>query len=521
MPELSRFFNHVDGDRVYNADEFAEYFRQVLTSGILNGGTNLQVTCNGTDRISRINPGKAWLEGYFYKNTDDPLQLTHDEAHGSYDRIDRVVLRLDKNTENRYIKAFIKIGIPDVAPVPPELTRDDLIYEISLAQVLIVHNTSVIAANKVTDERLNATVCGLVNSLIQVDTTEMQAQFDGFMVTLSGQGYLPASEKGAPGGVAEQDAFAAHEADNVHVPHLGTTTNVSNAYSVTSAVVIDDTDKFSVKFNVVATGTATLNISSDGTVRTLKKPDGSDFRPKAGIYSFIRDGVNFQLLGEGGEYGTAGGAQTLIGYTLGTENGVIPGTMPSNGSPTLTPTPGSSQAITPGYYSGGSITPLSVIKNKQSGVINLSGSTYQQNITISAVDLTKAVVRIKWYSNSSGKAGYVSIPSGNLTSSTNLLIQIDYTPVGSVWIAWEVIEFNGVRSLQSGLYNLVSGGNVTVSTIITTKSILFFSYLNNITSTDLNTNSVSGYISNSTLLTFYSGSPSNTDSIQWYLIEFN
>ncbi len=85
-----------------------------------------------------------------------------------------------------------------------------------------------------------------------------------------------------------------------HVPHLGTTANNGNTYTVVSEKTISDGSKFSVKFNSIATGPATLSISSDGLARSLKKPSGEDFRPKAGIYSFIRDGENFQLLGEDG-----------------------------------------------------------------------------------------------------------------------------------------------------------------------------------------------------------------------------
>lgn len=85
-----------------------------------------------------------------------------------------------------------------------------------------------------------------------------------------------------------------------HVPHLGTTANNGNTYTIDSEKTISDGSKFSVKFNAIATGSATLSISSDGLARSLKKPSGEDFKPKAGIYSFIRDGENFQLLGEGG-----------------------------------------------------------------------------------------------------------------------------------------------------------------------------------------------------------------------------
>ncbi len=85
-----------------------------------------------------------------------------------------------------------------------------------------------------------------------------------------------------------------------HVPHLGTTVNNGNTYTIDSEKTISDGSKFSVKFNAIATGSATLSISSDGLARSLKKPSGEDFKPKAGIYSFIRDGENFQLLGGDG-----------------------------------------------------------------------------------------------------------------------------------------------------------------------------------------------------------------------------
>lgn len=182
MAEEYRFFNHIDGDRQYFADDFAEYFRQVLTNGILNGGTNLQVYCNGSDRVARIKPGRAWIEGYFYKLTDE-LELPLAEAHGTYDRIDRIVVRLNRNPIHRHIRAFVLTGEPAMEPVAPALRRDVLdeyVYEISLAQILVVHNTSVVQPVNVTDERLDASVCGLVNSLVQVDAAHMTQQFEAW-----------------------------------------------------------------------------------------------------------------------------------------------------------------------------------------------------------------------------------------------------------------------------------------------------------------------------------------------------
>ncbi|MEV2910824.1 hypothetical protein ABNF65_19980, partial [Paenibacillus larvae] len=72
---------------------------------------------------------------------------------------------------------IIQIGTPSTSPSPPALTLNDNVFEISLAQVKIAKGKSYIEAYQITDERLNKTVCGIVNSLIQADTTTIFNQF--------------------------------------------------------------------------------------------------------------------------------------------------------------------------------------------------------------------------------------------------------------------------------------------------------------------------------------------------------
>lgn len=177
MAEHYRFFDSVDGEdeRYYTADEFAEYFRQFIRNGIFNGsGDNLQVGAKGQDMRTFIKPGYAWIEGYLYKIDIEPLELYHPMAHASLDRIDRVVIRLDKTLKNRFVKAFVLTGTPAETPQVPELTRNENIYELSLAQVRVLAGKSFIEAYQITDERLNPEVCGVVTHLFeQVDTTEI------------------------------------------------------------------------------------------------------------------------------------------------------------------------------------------------------------------------------------------------------------------------------------------------------------------------------------------------------------
>lgn len=180
MAELYRFFDsRIDDVREYTADEFAEYFRMVLTSGIYNGGTNLKVSAPNADLTVNIAEGYALINGYMYKLVDGlTLQLAN--ADTAYDRIDRVVLRWDLRDEARYIKAFVLTGTPAENPEPPAITREGEVFELSLAQVTVPAGKNFVDNSNVADERLNTEVCGLINSLIQADTTEIFDQFQAW-----------------------------------------------------------------------------------------------------------------------------------------------------------------------------------------------------------------------------------------------------------------------------------------------------------------------------------------------------
>lgn len=78
------------------------------------------------------------------------------------------------------------------------------------------------------------------------------------------------------------------------------------------------------------TGAATLNINGLGA-KSIRKANGSTLTSgnlrAGGVYQCRYDGVNFMLLGEGGEYGTALVSDVRNTKTIGTENGVISGTL--------------------------------------------------------------------------------------------------------------------------------------------------------------------------------------------------
>lgn len=182
MAQKYYFFNSAPGDeRLHQASDFARYFGNVLTSGLfsLDNQIGLRVQSDGTDMRSYVEIGKALIKGFAYENDTDEY-LLHDLPEVTNNRIDRVVLRLDLRNQNRFIKVFVKSGVADAVPVPPELQRDNFIYELSLAQILVRANTSTINPADITDERLDEQLCGIVNSMITIPTSQFQDEWNAW-----------------------------------------------------------------------------------------------------------------------------------------------------------------------------------------------------------------------------------------------------------------------------------------------------------------------------------------------------
>lgn len=181
MAEHFSFFDpviQIDGtyDREYNAQQFTNYFKTLVTTGVLRGEKNeLKLIATGSTMQTKIDTGVAFILGRYYEN-DSLKELTHDTESLGVSRIDRVVIRMDLSTEARYVKSFIKKGAPSPNPVPPTLTQTQNVYEISLAQVRVVGGQTFIAANAITDERGTSIICPWAGSNIlpNFDDSELE-----------------------------------------------------------------------------------------------------------------------------------------------------------------------------------------------------------------------------------------------------------------------------------------------------------------------------------------------------------
>lgn len=177
--ERSSFFNSVNRDRRYKAEDFARYFASFIGNGVFPIPSNgLQVISNNNMTVT-LKPGKAWINGYFYENDGD-LALNIEPADGVLNRIDRVVIRLDYL--KREIKTYVKKGNFASSPAAPTLVRNADMYELGIADIKVNKGAISISNANITDTRLNKSLCGIVHGVIeQIDPTELFNQYQLYL----------------------------------------------------------------------------------------------------------------------------------------------------------------------------------------------------------------------------------------------------------------------------------------------------------------------------------------------------
>jgi hypothetical protein len=185
MAERSGFFPYVPGDTnsEYNSDWLATYIASIIGNGTYDG--ELGVTADGSTMSVTLPAGRAWINGYLYRN-DGPLTLVVDNADGVLNRIDIIVLRWDINA--RSITAQVVKGTPASSATAQAITRSVEQYDLKLAEISIPAGTTAITQSLITDCRLDKSVCGIVTGAItQVDTAtfynQIQADLAEFKAT--------------------------------------------------------------------------------------------------------------------------------------------------------------------------------------------------------------------------------------------------------------------------------------------------------------------------------------------------
>lgn len=166
------YFNSVDGDRKYNAEDMTMYFKGLVSDGIYQTiGNMFAVTATSGLTVS-IGTGRALVNMHWIE-CDAPFTITFDAASVSSDTYQLIVLRCNLADNVRSVGVFTKTSSDGSI----SLTNNDTITELCIARVRIRANASSISQSDIRDYR-GSSYCPWITGLVkQVDVSQLNAQF--------------------------------------------------------------------------------------------------------------------------------------------------------------------------------------------------------------------------------------------------------------------------------------------------------------------------------------------------------
>lgn len=128
MAVTSGFFNSVNHDRLYDAEQLSSIFDGIITDGVYeNFGDGLRTTAvESADNMVSVGTGRAWFDHTWTLN-DTPLTIAIEPANEMVNRIDAIVIDVDRRKdvrENSII--YLKGPVAEGEAKPPTFLDEDL-----------------------------------------------------------------------------------------------------------------------------------------------------------------------------------------------------------------------------------------------------------------------------------------------------------------------------------------------------------------------------------------------------------
>lgn len=172
------FYNSVNGDRKYNAEEFGSIFDGVIRDGIyMSIGDRFAVKVAATGDAITVGTGRAWFNKTWTLN-DSILTIPVLASDVLFDRLDIVVLEI--NTSNAVRANSIKIvqGVAATQPQEPVLTNTNEVHQYPLAVLSRKSNINTIEQADISN-RVGSDKTPFVTSILEsVSVEELLVQWE-------------------------------------------------------------------------------------------------------------------------------------------------------------------------------------------------------------------------------------------------------------------------------------------------------------------------------------------------------
>lgn len=167
MALTSGFYNSVNGDRKYNAEQLSSIFDGLINDGILyNVGNRFNITALNGNNV-QIGSGRAWFNHTWIYN-DSNYTISLEASSALLNRIDAIVLEINRNQDIRSSQIIVIKGEESSSPSNPILIKNDYQNQYPLAYIYRKANSSSITQEDITI-KVGTEECPYVTGILPVE----------------------------------------------------------------------------------------------------------------------------------------------------------------------------------------------------------------------------------------------------------------------------------------------------------------------------------------------------------------
>lgn len=176
----SGFYDAVDGDRTYSADDMNKPYKKVVSDGVFatpqgTPSNELQVVA-GSGMAVNVQKGNGICAGKWFEN-NSLVSFIVPKNSALTPRIDSVIMQVDTRNTGRVGNLVYRTGTAASDPEPPEINTISTVQEYRLANITVAAGASSISDSVITDMRGSAECPWISALIIQPDTSTMWSNF--------------------------------------------------------------------------------------------------------------------------------------------------------------------------------------------------------------------------------------------------------------------------------------------------------------------------------------------------------
>lgn len=175
------FFNSINNDRLYSAEDMNRPYKRVITEGIFatpqgTPSTDFQVVSANNAMNIIVKAGEGLLGGKWFESPNDKV-ITVPANNNINPRRDSVIIQIDNRQSGRVPNIVYREGTPSTNPQVPDISTNPSVIEIRVANIYVAAGATNINDDAIVDLR-GSDECSWITSLIQqVDTSQLYNQY--------------------------------------------------------------------------------------------------------------------------------------------------------------------------------------------------------------------------------------------------------------------------------------------------------------------------------------------------------